>query len=314
VCALLVAVAIAKPAAQEEMVVRDDLDRHVELAAPAQRIVATSPGNTELVLALGLAEKVVGVTSVTQYLSYVPRLQAQAEAIPKLGDAKGLNFEKVVSLQPDLVVLDGAQRQALARLEKLGSQREFAVYVNAPDSAEGIVENVLELGVLAGASGRAERIAGTMREQIARLREAVESLDRRRSALYVIYGPEPLWTTGGDSFLGQVIETAGLRNIFADLSGYTQVSREQVVAKNPEVIVLGPDVPMSDKEVGEHFGGNLTAVAEDRIVHLSRAQGSMLQQRQTETVRAMMALFEAAYGNTLEVPGDASSEQPSYVR
>jgi iron complex transport system substrate-binding protein len=153
-----------------------------------------------------------------------------------------------------------------------------------------------------------------MRDQIARLRAAVEGLDRRRSALYVIYGPEPLWTTGGDSFLGQVIETAGLSNIFADLSGYTQVSREQAVAKDPEVVVLGPDVPMSDKEVGEHFGGNLKAVDEERIVHLSRAQGSMLQQRQTETVRGVIALFEAAYDRTLDADDDTSSEQPAYAR
>lgn len=282
----------------QEHTVTDDADRRVELEGPAQRIVVTSPANTQLVLALGVGDRVVGVTSVTDYLGYVPEMQRIAEEKPKVGDASGLNFEQIVSLSPDLVVLDGDQQQKLSRLEELGADGEFSVYVNSPQNVEGIIENLGELGTLTGANDVAERIEDEMRSELAELEELVSGLQSRFSMTYIIYGPDPLWTAGSGTFLNRAFEGAGLTNVFDDVSGYTQVSREQVIDRDPQVVILSADVPVDMSEVPEVFGSSMNAVENDRVFRVSSELGSMLEQRQTEIVRGMLELHRLVYGES----------------
>lgn len=294
-CLFALMVSNALPA-QERSVI-DDAEREVRLPEGAQRVVTTSPANTQLVLALGVAEKVVGVTSVVQYLSYAPDIQSAAEEKEKVGDATGLNYERIVALSPDLVVLDGDQQQALTRLSELAPQAGFRIYVNSPEDIDGIMENLEELGRLLGATNEADRIVREMTRERDRVRELVSGIDERLSMAYIIYGPDPLWTAGGGTFMGRAFRGAGLENVFSDIEGYTQVSREQVVERNPDVLLLSADVPIQVEEVPSMFGESLAAVQSDRVYRLSRELGSMLEQRQTEVTRGMLELYELVYGS-----------------
>lgn len=282
-------------AAGQERSVVDDAGRTVSLPEPAQRMIGTSPANTQLLFALEVPDKVVGVTSLTSYLSYVPEIQRLAEGKQGVGDATGLNLEQIIALQPDLVVLDGDQEQLIPRLERLATGAGFAVYVNSPQDLNGIIENVRELGTLAGAKDAAQRVARRMRAEQRELRGLREGLPRQLSMAYLVFGPDPLWTAGADTFLHNVFQGVGLANVFDDVSGYTKVSREQLIQRDPDVLLLSSDVPIDEKEVPELFGASLSAVQHDRVHRLSQELGSMLEQRQTEVTRGMLELFQRLY-------------------
>ncbi len=279
--------------------VTDDLGRKLVFDAVPQRIIATAPSSTAIVFDLGLDDKIVGVTSLTQFLSYAPEIQKKADQKEKVGGIIDLNLEKIVALKPDFIVLDNSQVKFLAQLDELGARLGFKTYVTGPKNLDGIIENILELGLVTAALSRAKELAGDMEFKRLRLRDAVAGLERKKEAFFMVWH-DPLWTTGSDTFLGQALELAGLKNIFADIQGFKVVSREEVIKRNPETIIVGPGVPVTLEELRRLFG-EIRAVKNNEIYILTQELGSMLEQPQTKIVDGIIRLFELVYKKKVEL-------------
>jgi iron complex transport system substrate-binding protein len=273
--------------------VTDDLGRKLVFDATPQRIVATASSSTAIVFDLGLDEVVVGVASLTQFLSYVPEVQRKAEQKEKVGGIRDLNLEKIVALKPDFVVLDSSQAKFLSQLDELGARLGFKTYVSGPKDIDGIVENVVELGLITGSLRRAKEIVGDIEFKRFRLRDAVAGLDHKKEALFIIWH-DPVWTTGSDTFMGQALELAGLKNIFGDIEGFKVVGREEVVRRAPETIIVGPGVPIALDDLRRLFG-NIRAVENKDILIMTQEMGSMIEQPQTKVVDGIIGLFELVY-------------------
>lgn len=225
VAALAAWLPLAAPAA---ITVRDDLGHSVRLATPADRIVALAPHITELLFAAGAGDKVVGVSSHSDW----PRA---ARKLPRVGGAHGISLETILMLHPDLVVAwdSGNGSKAIARLRRLG----LPVYVSEPQRLADIARTLEQLGRLAGTYAQARRAATDFRtglQALARHRD-----DQAVSVFYEIW-PEPLITINGSHFISQVIRLCGGRNIFAGQQTLApQVSIEAVLARRPQVIIVG---------------------------------------------------------------------------
>jgi len=276
--------------------VQDGLDREISLAEPAERIVATLPSTTEMVLRLGLAEKVVGVTSLIDYLAYVPEIQSIAQETEKIGGFE-ISTEKIASLNPDLVVVGAsAQKDLLSRLKKL----ETEVYAVGSEGVADITEALLELGYLCGVLEEAQEIVGEMEFSRLRLQEAVSGLESRKRTLYII--SKAIYTTGENTFQGKLLKMAGLRNVFSDISGFKKVSDEVIVERNPELILSGPHgtVGLTVEDLEERPGfDEIEAVREGEIVFLSKEENSMISQPGTRVIQGAIAVFEKVYGKEL---------------
>ena len=273
--------------------VTDDLGRRLVFDAVPQRIVATASSNTVIVFDLGLDEVVVGVTSLTQFLTYAPEVQKEAEQKEKVGGIRDLNLEKIVALKPDFVVLDSSQVKFLSQLDELGARLGFKTYVSGPKDIDGILENVVELGLITGSLSRAKEIVGDIEFKRFRLRDAVAGLEHKKEALFIIWH-DPVWTTGSDTFMGQAMELSGLKNIFGDIQGFKVVSREEVVKRAPETIIVGPGVPIALDDLRRLFG-NIRAVENKDVFTLTQEMGSMIEQPQTKVVDGIIGLFELVY-------------------
>ncbi|MFW6111490.1 MAG: ABC transporter substrate-binding protein [Candidatus Bipolaricaulota bacterium] len=283
-------IAAASAHAESVRTVTDGLGREVEVKGVPERIITTLPATTEIAFDLGLDEKIVGVYSDTEYLSYVPKIQAMADEKEKIGSFN-LSYEKIASMDPDLVIAGTAQRDDISKIKNVVGA---TVYVAGKKNIESVYESILEIGYLTGTSDRAQKIVGEMVWKRFRLEAAVETLNERKKVFYTI-SPE-MFTLGDNTFVGEALQLAGLDNVFGEISGYKQVSTEEIVAKNPELILGTKGMGLTVKELKDKPGIEGTkAVKEDNVLFLSNVEASMLNQPGTKIIEGAIKLFEKIY-------------------
>lgn len=209
----------------------DDLDRKIILTHTPRRIISLAPSITETLFAIGLGERVVGVT---QYCDYPPEAQAK----PKVGYIHP-NLESIVALQPDLVLAprEFLRGEVLGKLEQLN----IPTYVMDAGMIDDVLSHIRTLGRMLGALDAADELAGRMQKQLEAIKARTAMLPRPR-VLYVL-NSEPLITVGPGSFIHQAIELAGGSNI-AEPSrvAYPRLSMETVLKANPDLIIFPSSV------------------------------------------------------------------------
>jgi iron complex transport system substrate-binding protein len=213
--------------AQAALTVTDDTGATVTLAAPAERVVSLAPHVTELLFAAGGGARIVGAVTYSDY----PR---EAQAIPRVGDNKALDLERIVALKPDLIVVwrHGNATRQIERLREL----HVPLYFSEPRHLDDIPATIDKLGTLLGTKRIAADASNAFRRGISQLRTRYAS----RPAVGVFYQvwDDPLMTLNGEHVFSEVIALCGGRNVFADLKPLVPtVSTEAVLAANPEAIV-----------------------------------------------------------------------------
>jgi iron complex transport system substrate-binding protein len=207
-------------------------------AAPAtpapRRVVSLAPSLTEMVFALDAGDRLVGATAFCNH-------PAAAERVAKVGGIEdgNIDLERVLALEPDLVVAIGAgQNATVASLRRLG----LRVEVVPSQTFDDVFAAIPRLGALLGRAAAAKRLSADLARRIDRVRRTVASLpaERRPRVFYEVWD-RPLMTASRDTLIGRLIELGGGVNVFGDLPGrFVQVSPEAVVKRNPQVI-LAPD-------------------------------------------------------------------------
>jgi ABC-type Fe3+-hydroxamate transport system substrate-binding protein len=214
-------------------------------ATPPQRIVSTTPSITEILYALGLGDRVVGVT---RFCNYPP----EARLKPKIGDYINPNLEAIASLRPDLVVV---QTNPVRLAERLGALKLRTLEVNQENVA-AIYRSISVIGEAAGVAPRATVLNATLRAKLEEIRKQAAPLRRTRVMFVVGRAPnrlDGLIVVGKTSYLSEIVALAGGDNVFGDaVASYPQVSLEEVIARNPEVILDFGDMADTSSVTEEH--------------------------------------------------------------
>ncbi|WP_322103518.1 cobalamin-binding protein [Paraburkholderia sp. J41] len=227
-CALAACVfAACAPAAHAAVSVVDDNGETVTLPAPAQRVVSLAPHVTELIYAAGGGAKLVGAVNYSDYPS-------AAQKVPRVGDNRALDLERIVAMKPDLIVVwrHGNAQQQLDRLRAL----HIPLFFSEPRHLDDVATSLTRLGTLLGTEPAAQAAAGAYRHDIAQLRATYA----RRPSVSVFYEvwDQPLMTINGTHMISDVIALCGGRNVFATLDALVPtLSTEAVLAANPDAIV-----------------------------------------------------------------------------
>ncbi len=227
ICCSLLLYALASPLSAG-IVVYDDLDRQVVLAAPAKRVVALSPHLAELIYAAGGSEQIVATVDWSDF-------PEQAKSLPRVGSNNKINYEALLLQRPDLVLVwrSGNSADILEQLQSLG----LTVYVNEPKQLSDIPKTLSRLGVLMGQEAVADRVAAQFRRDIEALGQQFQS-DERLSVFYQIWD-QPLMSLGRDHLVNDVLSLCGGQNVFADQAALVpRLSVESVLAVEPEVIII----------------------------------------------------------------------------
>jgi iron complex transport system substrate-binding protein len=228
---LALAGACPRPVEPEEPTPRifvDDLGRTVTLEKVPQRIVSVAPSNTEILFALGLEERIVGVTESCNY-------PQGALDIPKVGGFAPFDLERVVALEPDVVLAaDIHVEVGIPALEEVG----ITVFALAPRTVDEVLYSIALVGEITGKSREAARLIASLEERIEAITDKTQPLTEaeRPGVLYVLWH-DPLWVAGSGTFAHDLILKAGGRNIAHDLAAWAVIDLETVIARNPQVIV-----------------------------------------------------------------------------
>jgi iron complex transport system substrate-binding protein len=206
--------------------VRDDDGNVVTLQKPAQRVIAMAPHVTELLFTAGAGDKIVGAVTYSDY-------PEAAKKIPRVGDNRLIDLERVAAMKPDLIVIwmhGGFERQ-IEGLRKLG----IPLFHSEPTKLEGIADNVVRLGQLMGTETVANAAAEDIRQQFTAMTR--QYAKRPPVRLFYQVWDKPLYTLSNKSIVSDAIRLCGGVNIFGDLKVTAPVvSVEAVLQENPEAI------------------------------------------------------------------------------
>jgi len=207
----------------------DDTGREINLDKIPQRIVSHVPGITEILFALGLEEKVVGISDYCDYPD-------ATELKEKVGGFYNPSVEKIVELDPDLVLTSGATDYLMPQLEELG----IPYIILQPEDIDGILKNIELVGKVTGTERKAGEVVEDMEARISYVITQVKDAPRVR--VFYIFASTDLnnpWTAGPGSFVDTLITMAGGENIGAKaLAPWAQFSIEELVSSDPEVIIV----------------------------------------------------------------------------
>ncbi|KWF77286.1 cobalamin-binding protein [Burkholderia diffusa] len=215
------------PFAHAAVTTRDDAGNTLTLPAPAQRVISLAPHATELVYAAGGGAKLVGAVT---YSDYPPA----AQSVPRVGDNKALDLERIAALKPDLIVVwrhGNAERQTDA-LRAL----HIPLFFSEPKHLDDVATSLHRLGTLLGTEPAADAAAASFSRDIAALRARYAA--RPPVTMFFQVWDRPLTTLNGAHLFNEVITLCGGRNVFAALKPLAPtVTDEAVLAANPEAIV-----------------------------------------------------------------------------
>ncbi len=263
--------------------ITDDSGEEVVIENAPERIVSVIPSGTEIVFALGLGDKVVGVTENDNYPEEVLEIE-------KVG-AFELNIEKIVSLEPDLVIADVLNGEVVDQLRDQG----LTVVVLGASTIDQTYEDILLAGKATGTEGKAEEIVASMKEQQAEIEKTVSEIpEEERKTVWIEIGEE-LFTAGSGTFLNELVTLAGGENIMADQEGWPQVSEEEVIEKNPDVILLTYASYVEnavDKVKERETWQGVTAVKENQVYAL---QSDLTERAGPRIIEGLQSVAETLY-------------------
>jgi len=237
------------------LTVKDFAGREVSIESEPMHIVSLAPSITETLYFIGALDKVVGITKWDNYPNNVQ------EGRTIVGDIEP-NIEIIASLKPDLIIGLKYHLKYIDQLEKIAP-----VLIVEPQSVEEIYEAVELLGNVTNKEDQAQKAIMEMEEKINSIQEKVKNKEKPR-VLYIVWW-DPLITAGNGTFIGELITLGGGENIFADTQGWPQVSVEEVIARNPEIIILPPSAGITANELCDSPFANTDAVKNGRVYTLS---------------------------------------------
>lgn len=225
--ASLVLLSCTGPNEQEPASQRSSFDQMESLT---RRIICAAPSVTEIVFALGFGDEVVGVSDFSTY-------PPEAQARPGIGGLINPNKERITTLQPTLLIIQG-QNESLARFCENHGIRFLPIEI---DTLDDIWTAIHEIGCALNAEESAHRLVQKIEEDLQSIKNKTRNLPPKK--VFITLGHTPgdltgLMTTGSGTFLHELVSAAGGHNIFSDASGlYPQISKESLMKRQPEIIV-----------------------------------------------------------------------------
>ena len=247
--ALLLAAAV--PAGAATLTLLDDVGRSVVMNGPPDRIVALAPSNTEILFALGAEDRIV---AVDQWSDHPPAAKAKPRISPF-----SPSLEQIVKLRPDLILAAHGSAEPVLPLDRQGVK----VLVLAPRTLEDVYRNILLIGRIVEAEGRAKRLVDAMRQRVAAVLAKVQGAPRPK-VFVELDASDPIrpFTAGPGSFVDLLVQLAGGVNVAASSrTAWPQLSLEELLRADPDMIILADELvtmnPQTPQTVARRPGWSL---------------------------------------------------------
>ncbi|SFV17576.1 cobalamin-binding protein [Pseudoduganella namucuonensis] len=275
-CAL--AALLASQAAGAAITVRDDDGNQVTLQKPAQRVIAMAPHVTEMLFAAGGGDKIVGTVTYSDY-------PEAAKKLPRVGDNRQVDMERIASLKPDLIVIwmHGSSERQIDTLRKLG----IPLFHSEPKKLADIPDNMQRLGQLLGTEAVADKASAEWRDKLT----ALTAQYAKRPPVRVFYQvwDKPLYTLSGNHIISDVMRVCGGENVFASLKITAPVvDVEGVLREDPEAVFATAEKNYGGVDLWRPYK-NMKAVKHDNLFTL---EGDLLNRSGPRLIQGTALLCE----------------------
>jgi len=250
------------------------------------RIISAAPSNTEIITALGMADRLI---AVDRYSAGIPGVPG---GLPEI-DFFYPDTEAIIGLEPDLIVANEINSYGVADnpFKLLGDMGINVVDIPASVSIEGICNDIITIAEVLGVKERGEALAASMKDEITQIAAAAEASEKK-TVYFEISGPPFMYSFGRGTYLNEMIEIAGGRNIFDDQNSWFSPSAEEIITRNPDIIfTMNYSWEDTVAEMKSRMAfDTITAIKENRVYAIDENSASRPSQN------IMLALRQMAQG------------------
>jgi len=299
-------------------VAADALGRQVVVESH-EKIVSCAPDITEAIYAMGMGQNLVGVTTYCDYPQDIVD-RKNAETVRTIGGYWNPSIEDIVDLQPDLVFINSGVETQVELVSQLENLNITSVALYPGKDLSEVYSNIRMMGQVFEKEDVAEDIISEMSSKLGKI-ESITSMHTLKPKILFSVWLDPLFTTGGETYVDEIMTMAGGVNIFGHLTGWPQPSMEQVIAVAPDyIIVSGTMMLQSPEEIIESlerdpFWSATPAVQKGNVYVLTgQAENCFLRQgvRMVDAVHLLAEiLFPHDFG--ADVPNVIGSEYEDYL-
>ncbi|MEG8947838.1 ABC transporter substrate-binding protein [Rosettibacter firmus] len=262
-----------------KIIFKDDIGNTITLNKSPKRIITLAPNLTEIIFDLKLDKYLVGNTLYCNF-------PEQANKIEKVGDMINFDFEKIISLKPDLIFItvEGNTKEAYNKFNELG----LKVFVSNPRNISGIKKTYLDIAKILGAETLAKINISLRDSLIAKISRAAKNYERK-SVMYLVE-LQPLMLAGKNTFINEYLEICGLENIAKDVNiNYPIFNREEILKRNPDIIIIPDDGIITKQKILELYPEwkNLKAINNNKVIFVNRDLFSRPGPRYADAVKEL---------------------------
>lgn len=249
----------------EPVTIVDMFGRESVITEPVTRIIALTPADCEILCALGCEDTLVGRGTYCDY-------PASILSVPVVESGAEMNLEQIIALEPQVLLLSDMAHtlEATLALERAG----IKVITSSSDGIDGVFASIRIIGKLMGKDAEAEALVKDMQQTFDDIRTRSASSPVQGKTVYFEISPLQwgLWTGGSNTFMDEIAQMCGVKNLFADVDSWAEVSEEQVLARDPDYIVTTTmyygEGPLPDEEIlSRESWADVTAVKTGRVFH-----------------------------------------------
>ncbi|GAA0744734.1 ABC transporter substrate-binding protein [Clostridium oceanicum] len=254
---------------QKTQVMKDREGNEFKLPKKVDTIISTAPSNTEVLVELGLGDKLV---AIDKYSKDVKGVNKEAKKI----DFRTPDVETIVSLKPDIVIASGHNRDGnedpFSEVKEAGIE---VVYIPSSSSIEGIYDDIKFISKVTDTEKKGNEIVSDMKKEIKSMKEIGDKIKGKKSVYFEIGSTPSLFTFGKDTFLNEMIEVIGGENIFKNQKSWLTVNSESVIKANPDVIFTSEPKKDALKSIKTRTGWqNIKAVKNNNVYYIDKNYSS----------------------------------------
>lgn len=205
-------------------------DRGVEITFDKvpETVISLQPSNTEILFELGVGDKVIGVTDYDKW-------PEEVQNIEKVSDTINVNLERVIELNPDVVFAYtmGGEEQ----VEQLESAGLKVFVIQSASSIEDVYGDIGQIAQVMGVEDKGKELVEKIKDQFAAIKEKTDQIKQKKKVYFEIAPAPDIWSIGSGTFQQELIEAAGVENIYADQQGWFSVTEEDLINRNPDAII-----------------------------------------------------------------------------
>ena len=273
-------------------VMKDREGNEFTLPKEVNTIISTAPSNTEVLVELGLSDKLVAIDK------YSSDVEGVSEDLPQI-DFRNPDAETLVGLDPDIIIASGHNKSGsedpFAAVKEAGIQ---VVYIPSSTSIEGVYEDIEFIADITGTEKEGKKLIENLKEDINSIKKIGDTITDKKKVYFEIGSSSGLYSFGANTFLNEMIELIGATNILSNEDSWISPSPESVVEANPDVILTNEPTEGIIETIKARDGwADVTAIKNNAVYSIDKNASSRPSQN---IIKALKEMAKAVYPNEYE--------------